>query len=73
MCEGCIVVPVRPRVAVTLDQDVYNELAELADGLGLTMSALSATIIKTRLPAVRLLLTEGGRLSYAELVSRLRQ
>lgn len=65
-------VPVRPRVAVTLDAEVHTELSELADALGLTMSALAGTIIVTRLPAVRLLLTEGGRLSYAELVSRLR-
>lgn len=64
-------VPIRPRVAVTLDLEVYGELEQLADGLGLSMSALSATIIKTRLPAVRLLLSEGGRLSYAELVARL--
>ena len=64
-------VPVRPRVAVTLDLEVHQELEALAESLGLSMSALCATLIKTRLPAVRLLVREGGRLSYAELVTRL--
>ena len=69
--EGGLVVPVRPRIAVTIGPEELSELEALADSLGLSVSALVRVIVTTRMPAIRVLLQAGSKLSYSELVARL--
>ena len=66
-------VPVRPRIPITLDVEDFAELQRLAGVLGLSASQLGRMIITTRLPAVSVLVEQAGTITYAELVSRLRK